>query len=1045
MSDHSEIVPADFAGLAEHDRFVRRLAARLVAASDADDVAQDAWVVALSRPRPANASLGAWLAGVVKTLARATRRKTAQALRETNRRDPRAELDPNAPAFDELPDVLVQRTEMEQGLLAAVLSLDEPRRSIVLLRFRGDLTSAAVGDRLGMPEGTVRWHLKAAIEELRARLDRKHGGRRAWSPLIGSLAATRDGSAATLPFLGAWIMNSKLLGSAAIAVALVLCVVWIEHDGSTTSVGSEAGDVAAVPANTTSATSSAPVERTKPAGEPAIGVAMAHALVVGGRCIDEDGSPLGDVVVRWRRPLQSNPSFGSSPTFDGATRSRTDGRFDFEATLVEGAPVEQEVKFDRADRVSRSICTLDPSRACVELGDVVLALGASVSGRVLDARGRPIAGAEVVAAQGGLDERSVAAFGIDGDDGAARSTSDAAGDFRLEGLRPGFVRVVAGASEYVHGISRLVPLAAGSHVAGIEVTLDDLGERRIEGTCLDAQAQPIPNAKILLHWSVGRSSSSRNVYADALGRIHLRTLDPVPHSIVLEHDGETAARPDVMPGTRDLVLQVGLRPRIVVAVRDVASGVAIADFHATVLSELQSSFSSGSAARRDPDVAGRASFARPESSFRVEVTAIGFAPLVLGPYSAPDAPTEIVAEMTRIAEPPKAEPLRCVVRAKGVPIAGARVVLIRTYGERGLGLRAGFLAREPSFDPRRPGRDVFTSDTDGRVELPRASSGSFYLHADAEGLVRSPAGPFGEGDQSTPDPIEIELEPAGSIEGLATTRSGRSVAGIIVGASFGFGRPRFTRTDAKGNFRFDAIPPGDWQVELRPADADGDPLARSYTYVPDTVIPSNCRVSPGATTHLDLALPEVSRPRIVGRVTADTLEHPGLRLTARRIDDRRTIEAAFARFDPPEPLVREPDGETLALADTSFELELPEPGTFRVAVQDLALGAGSHATVETIVDVRPGETRWDFALGFGRVTGDVGFPATAGRSPEGLHVAWRCLLSPSTLATGSGKCDATGRFLLESVPAGEVEVRVLRGWKRVTVRAGETAELSGSK
>jgi hypothetical protein len=65
---------------------------------------------------------------------------------------------------------------------------------VVLMRFYRGLTSGEIATALQAPEGTVRWRLKAGVDELRRRLDQEHGGRRdEWlrglAPLLGAAGA----------------------------------------------------------------------------------------------------------------------------------------------------------------------------------------------------------------------------------------------------------------------------------------------------------------------------------------------------------------------------------------------------------------------------------------------------------------------------------------------------------------------------------------------------------------------------------------------------------------------------------------------------------------------------------------------------------------------------------------------------------------------------------------------------------------------------------------------------------------------------------------
>src|SRR5262245_44762235 len=112
--------------------WVRELARRLVRDdAAAEDVAQDACVAAMrGRPRDPSRLVG-WLGTIVRNVVR----QHARADRARRSRERRAAR----PEADEPTDELVQRAEVQQSLIAAVLALDEPYRTTILLRFFDEL------------------------------------------------------------------------------------------------------------------------------------------------------------------------------------------------------------------------------------------------------------------------------------------------------------------------------------------------------------------------------------------------------------------------------------------------------------------------------------------------------------------------------------------------------------------------------------------------------------------------------------------------------------------------------------------------------------------------------------------------------------------------------------------------------------------------------------------------------------------------------------------------------------------------------------------
>ena len=175
--------------LAEAD-WLPRMARGLVSgdADVADDVAQQTWVAALRSPPDDARSPRGWLATVA-------RRVVSRMARTDGRREGRERsVAPRESAVD--PARLTERVEMQRRVADAVLSLDEPYRSTVVMRYFEDRTPKEIAAALSIPPATVRTRLHRALAMLRGRLDEKHeGGRRAWMALLLPLSGRPADSA----------------------------------------------------------------------------------------------------------------------------------------------------------------------------------------------------------------------------------------------------------------------------------------------------------------------------------------------------------------------------------------------------------------------------------------------------------------------------------------------------------------------------------------------------------------------------------------------------------------------------------------------------------------------------------------------------------------------------------------------------------------------------------------------------------------------------------------------------------------------------------
>src|SRR5262245_36353196 len=121
---------SDFQALLSEDRWIRRLAAKLVAdASTAEDLVQDTYLTALAGGTRARTPR-AWLAGILRNLWRDHARSSA--------RRTRRELGVARPEATTSTDELVAEVELRKRVAELVLELEEPLRRALILRFFKD-------------------------------------------------------------------------------------------------------------------------------------------------------------------------------------------------------------------------------------------------------------------------------------------------------------------------------------------------------------------------------------------------------------------------------------------------------------------------------------------------------------------------------------------------------------------------------------------------------------------------------------------------------------------------------------------------------------------------------------------------------------------------------------------------------------------------------------------------------------------------------------------------------------------------------------------
>ncbi len=185
----------------------------------ADDVVQDAWLVVAAKPRRPDKPQ-AWLRTVTRNLA-------LRRIRSTGRR---RNQEQRAARRDRLPSTVerVEAIELRRRLLDAVESLDEPYRSTIVWRYLDGLPPSAIARKHNMPVKTVKTRLARGLKQLRERLDRTHGDRRAWAMPLAAIVwpnkAVATASTMNLLAIGGVVMAAKTLVAAGVLIVIALGV-----------------------------------------------------------------------------------------------------------------------------------------------------------------------------------------------------------------------------------------------------------------------------------------------------------------------------------------------------------------------------------------------------------------------------------------------------------------------------------------------------------------------------------------------------------------------------------------------------------------------------------------------------------------------------------------------------------------------------------------------------------------------------------------------------------------------------------------------------
>lgn len=195
--------------LLQHSSWLKNLARSLVKDPDlADDLVQQTWVTALEHPPRKAGNLKSWLGRVLRNNAYSGHRSDQRRLAR--------EAQTQQPTADQVSHEVVERGETSRLLVEALMRLDEPYRTTLLMRYHEDLTPKEIAHKLGIPAGTVRARLKRGLEKLRA--DISHSWGKDWSSCSGvlTLFIGKPKPTAVSTSLPLWAASAAVLLSALI-------------------------------------------------------------------------------------------------------------------------------------------------------------------------------------------------------------------------------------------------------------------------------------------------------------------------------------------------------------------------------------------------------------------------------------------------------------------------------------------------------------------------------------------------------------------------------------------------------------------------------------------------------------------------------------------------------------------------------------------------------------------------------------------------------------------------------------------------------------
>lgn len=1035
MSEH----PATPEVLLNDLGWLRGLARSLVRDEErAEDLVQETLVVALETPPRNPGAWRAWLRQVARNLVYRNHRTEV-------RRERREHAVARDGSVESSIEASLERAELHRSLVDAVLSLGEPYRSTVVLRYFDGLEPMQIGERLGVPSGTVRVRLKRAHDQLREKLDAAHGDdRRAWlvplleiarGPGTTSMTVTTTGAAVGgfLTTLGGWIMAQKAV-AAVVAIAVLIGGMWWATSEGTTPGESRSASDAVSDANrgsegggTTGEDARAGV-RERASDEAGLGAI--EAPVVGVVVVDQKGEPRAGV-----RLMAGSGRAARLATSDEAGRATWGDEVEFpvEISVSDAKYLALEAPFEIARRGN---ARLDHR--------VVVALGARVSGRVVDGTtGLPVPMAFVSLMDAAPPRQAVA---------------DLLGRFELTGISAGSHELLVVRSRYSNtdDVQRVgVHVELGQSIDDLEIELD--GGVRVTGRVLRGDV-PVADAIVTAHAAV-HSPPTGKTDADGMFEFVISSR-AAKLGAAIEVDGIrwVSAREDVV------VVDAAAEPVTLHLVEASALSGRVVDVRGEPVPQQTISIAGpgGATYQTKSDDEGRFEF-------------VGLVP---GRYVLPERQVECPSGKrvegvvwTLAGVEAREDIVGRVIDEAGQPISGASVSAHGTYGWRettsdsegefrirGLPLRSVQLSASATGFSRRSIEIeaaefheitlVPTSTITGRVvdrrtgapisnfELGAVSQGELDLARIPLGVLRRQVTPSGEFtltdvgaplafvlvrvegyamgiqrvDTSTPGEFEIEvaLEPIPDFDGVVVDRRGEPVPGASIHAARGPSvyeeqDRSLATTDGDGRF----------QVEVL-VERSGRLVATHPDFAPGH---AEYAMDQLAGRTLRIELPDLGH--VTGRITEGGVGLPG---------------ASVQIADEQGYTVEETD------ADGHYEIARAEG---RALIRVSRPGETAPAAFANI-EVKEGEvTRQDFELerGVTRVTGRVHRGSTA---PTRAKLMLLRADAASAVGAISAEADASGRFEFDSVSDGtyQLVLEALFGENDLVTRA-RTIEIAG--
>ncbi len=531
---------------------------------------------------------------------------------------------------------------------------------------------------------------------------------------------------------------------------------------------------------------------------------------IAGRVTADDGSPLPDAVVRAKRievpehqlHFDLRGGITISPPGPDEKHDQTISEQDGHFALASLRPGLYSVFAWHEGYRMGSVHALEVTNGGEAQADVELAAALSLTGRVMDPEGQPVAGAEVTGhlGTGFFSERGDAVKRMswappEGETlDSFRAVSDSEGWFELAGLWPKHHTVIALHPDWAPG--RIDNVIAGSS----ELVIRMVAGAEVSGVVIDSTGSGVAGVNVFVKGGDPRAGESTVTAKDGSFRLGMLA----PRTVDLRAWGEgypTAAVDGVELSTaeplRDLEIVLPDGGRLSGVVVDTAGEpIEAADVRLKPVAEGR--YEVGRNARTDAD--GRFSILglTPGESYTGTVRHHAWVPAGISPFEAPEGTIELDPLVLTAGTTLRGS----VVDLAGEPVADARLEVRVVQSEYPLHRR----------NDSRTSKGTDANDQ-GSFEIRRFGEGTYRIRIRAPGFARFESEPIalsGNGDIVEQD---FTLGRGQRIGGEVVDHEGRPVAGaaIRVTGPSGGTSARASSDDA-GRFVVRGLAPGTYRV-----------------------------------------------------------------------------------------------------------------------------------------------------------------------------------------------------------------------------------------